>query len=99
MARHIRRGVFHLCNSFLYGGLYCHLRCEEIRLAVHCVEHALRRCLALRVGLGLDRLHVGGAGREALAQHGNAASGGGARNHNDGVAAHRLGCRVQKGRR
>ena len=74
-------------------------RCDVTRPLVHHREDALRGSLTLGVGLCLDSIHVGGTGREALAQHRNAASGRGPRNHDDGVVAHGLGSGVQKGRR
>ena len=44
-----------------------HAAAQIPRQRVHSLEDARRRCLALRVRLCLDSIHVGGAGREALA--------------------------------
>ena len=88
-----------MLDRILQVRLLPHDRCDVTRPLVHHREDALRGSLTLGVGLRLDRIHVGGTGREALAQHRNAAAGRGPRNHDDGVVAHGLRGGVQKGRR
>jgi hypothetical protein len=74
-----------------------HRHTECARHRIHLGEDTCCRGLALGVGLCLDRVHVGGTGREALAQHRNAASGGGTGNHDDGVVAHGGCIGIQEG--